>query len=165
MLAWLFGPDIVALQASGVGFIIYAIIAIVSGLLLSARAAKPPKAKPLALEDFQVPTAEDGRDYPVLYGTCWFADPNITWYGDLRLKQHTISHQKHATKPQPHHERRQLPHRPPAKNQLPRCMKLPDCTHEVLTPEVFESQKMDMNMSKTYLYFARPEMSPASGAA
>lgn len=35
------------------------------------------------LGDFEVPTAEEGREIPVLFGTRDLAGPNVVWYGDL----------------------------------------------------------------------------------
>lgn len=45
---------------------------------------KPQSAKPAGLGDFNVPTAEEGREIPVLFGTRDIAGPNVVWYGDLR---------------------------------------------------------------------------------
>lgn len=47
---------------------------------------KPQSAKPAGLGDFNVPTAEEGREIPVLFGTRDIAGPNVVWYGDLRTK-------------------------------------------------------------------------------
>ncbi|TPI10277.1 hypothetical protein [Mesorhizobium sp. B4-1-1] len=57
-----------------------AIISFASQLLLGP---KPQNAKPKSLEDFQAPTAEEGRELGVAFGTVDIADPNVTWYGDL----------------------------------------------------------------------------------
>lgn len=46
---------------------------------------KPQNAKPAALEDFNLPTAEEGREIPVLFGTRVLKGPNVTWYGNLRV--------------------------------------------------------------------------------
>ncbi|MGH8038291.1 MAG: hypothetical protein ACREPD_11155 [Stenotrophomonas sp.] len=45
---------------------------------------KPVTPKPAALEDFSVPTAEDGREVTEVFGTVWIDDPNVLWYGNLR---------------------------------------------------------------------------------
>ncbi|MEI9410703.1 hypothetical protein [Mesorhizobium salmacidum] len=60
------------------------LIAIASYALQLALTPKPQNAKAKALEDFQAPTAEEGREIPVAFGTVDFADPNCTWYGDLK---------------------------------------------------------------------------------
>ncbi len=57
-------------------YIIVAIIAI-------AVAPKPPKPRPATLEDFDIPTAEEGRPVPVVFGTVKVTGPNVLWYGDL----------------------------------------------------------------------------------
>ena len=52
---------------------------------LSALLAPKPKApKPAALDEFDVPTAENGRPVPVIFGTAWVKSANTIWYGDLR---------------------------------------------------------------------------------
>lgn len=38
---------------------------------------------PAGIEDLQVPTAEDGRPIPVLFGCRDLRAPNVVWYGDL----------------------------------------------------------------------------------
>lgn len=37
------------------------------------------------LGEFQVPTAEENRAIPVVFGTTLVRGPNVTWYGDLRV--------------------------------------------------------------------------------
>lgn len=46
-----------------------------------------PKAqsmKPAGLGDVQAPTAEVGREIPVLFGTRKLDGPNVVWFGHLR---------------------------------------------------------------------------------
>lgn len=62
----------------------YIAIMIVSALLSTALAPKPPGPKPAALEDFDVPVAEQGRPVPVVFGTVHITGPNVLWYGNLR---------------------------------------------------------------------------------
>jgi hypothetical protein len=33
-----------------------------------------------------VPTAEQDRPIPVIFGTVWITGPNVVWYGDLRTE-------------------------------------------------------------------------------
>lgn len=47
---------------------------------------KIPQQKPAGLGDIQAPTAEEGREIPVLFGTRDLNGPNVVWYGDLRTK-------------------------------------------------------------------------------
>jgi hypothetical protein len=47
-------------------------------------APKPPQPKPAGIGDFKVPTAEQDRTIPVVFGTVWITGPNVVWYGDLR---------------------------------------------------------------------------------
>jgi hypothetical protein len=63
--------------------VIYLIIATVISIAL---APKPPKPKAAALEDFDLPTAEEGRPIPVVFGKCRITGSNILWYGDLGTK-------------------------------------------------------------------------------
>jgi hypothetical protein len=56
---------------------------VVSAIISYALAPRPQVPKPAALADFQVPTAEEGRPIPVVFGTVWLTGPNVLWYGDL----------------------------------------------------------------------------------
>jgi Putative phage tail protein len=49
-------------------------------------APHPRGPQPSALGDFSVPTAEEGRAIPVVYGTCMIKGGNTVWWGDLRTK-------------------------------------------------------------------------------
>lgn len=53
--------------------------------VLSALLYKPKveNARPSGLDDFQVPTATEGRVVPVIVGKVRMAGPNVIWYGDL----------------------------------------------------------------------------------
>lgn len=59
-------------------------------------AMRPKSEAPKAagIDDFKVPTAEDGREVPVLFGTRDLSGPNVVWYGDLR----TVAVQKKGGK-------------------------------------------------------------------
>lgn len=46
---------------------------------------KPQSRPPAGLGDFNVPTAEVGREIPVLFGTRKLEGPNVVWYGHLRV--------------------------------------------------------------------------------
>lgn len=39
---------------------------------------------PAGLGDIKAPTAEEGREIPVLFGTRDLEGPNVVWYGDFR---------------------------------------------------------------------------------
>lgn len=66
-------------------------VQIVASLVLSAISyALTPKSKsgaPTAagLDDFDLPTAEDGRPIPVVFGTVLLSGPNVVWAGDLKV--------------------------------------------------------------------------------
>lgn len=45
---------------------------------------KPQSQKPLGLGDVRAPTADEGREIPVLFGTRDLDGPNVVWYGHLR---------------------------------------------------------------------------------
>lgn len=49
-----------------------------------AYAPKPQSQPPAGLGDVKVPTAEEGREIPVLFGTRYIEGPNVVWYGDLK---------------------------------------------------------------------------------
>jgi len=58
-------------------------IMVVAALLSYALAPKPAQPPKPTLEDFDFPTAEEGRAIPVVFGEVWITGPNILWYGDL----------------------------------------------------------------------------------
>lgn len=59
------------------------VILIVALIIGYAMAPKPPIPKPPALDDFDVPTAEEGGSIPWLFGEGWLTGYNVLWYGDL----------------------------------------------------------------------------------
>lgn len=59
--------------------LLYAVSTVLSGLL-----QKAPKASASAMGDLKVPTAEEGRNLPVIWGTCMLRAPNVVWYGDYK---------------------------------------------------------------------------------
>lgn len=67
-----------------VNFLVQIAVMIVSAVISYALAPKPPKPKPASLQDFDAPTAEDGRPIPVVFGTVWLKGPNVLWFGDLQ---------------------------------------------------------------------------------
>jgi len=66
--------------------LIYIAILLATTALSMALAPKPPKPKPAVLSDFDVPTAEEGRPIPVVFGTVTVKGANVIWYGDLGTK-------------------------------------------------------------------------------
>lgn len=46
---------------------------------------KPTNAKPSSLDNFSIPTAEEGRPIPVFCGKVKIDGANVTWYGDLEV--------------------------------------------------------------------------------
>lgn len=67
-------------------FAVYFAVLIVSSILSALLAPKPPKPKPASLEDFDVPTADEDRDIPVVFGTVTVTGPNVVWYGNLSAR-------------------------------------------------------------------------------
>jgi hypothetical protein len=64
----------------------YIAILVISAFVSAALAPKPPAPKPASLSDFDVPTAEQGRPIPVVFGTVTITGPNVIWYGNLRTQ-------------------------------------------------------------------------------
>lgn len=73
-----------ALAAFIVNLLIMTAISIGIGLLTAKKPPKPQHAQPTGLEQFSVPTAQEGRPIQVLFGKRYIAGPNIVWYGDLK---------------------------------------------------------------------------------
>lgn len=63
---------------------IAAIIFVVALVVAVAMMPKPQSQPPAGLGDIQAPTAEEGREIPVLFGTRDIAGPNVVWYGDFK---------------------------------------------------------------------------------
>lgn len=64
-------------------FVVYLIVMIISAVVSYAMRPKPVLPDAAKLDDFDVPTAEEGRPIPVIFGTVWLGAPNVIWYGDL----------------------------------------------------------------------------------
>lgn len=62
----------------------YIVVLIISTAISYAMMPKPPAAQPPSeISDFDVPTAEEGRPIPVVFGTVKIKGANVLWYGDL----------------------------------------------------------------------------------
>ncbi len=59
------------------------VLLVLSAVVSAMLAPKPPAPKKAALGDFQVPTAEQDRVIPVVFGKVRIKGPNVVWYGDL----------------------------------------------------------------------------------
>lgn len=55
-------------------------------VLSAALSPKPKEPRAGTLDDFQAPTAEEGRPLGVLFGTTWLKSPNVVWIGDFKAK-------------------------------------------------------------------------------
>lgn len=62
-------------------FVVIFVVALVVGYALQP---KPQTTPPPGLGTVTAPTAEEGREIPVLFGTRDLQGPNVVWYGDLR---------------------------------------------------------------------------------
>ena len=62
----------------------YVVVFIVALVIAYAAAPKPQSQPPAGLGDINAPTAEDGREIPVLFGTRELKGPNVVWFGHLR---------------------------------------------------------------------------------
>ena len=62
---------------------------VVTAVLAYALSPKPTHTTPTpaTINEFEAPTAEDGREIPVLFGTREVQGPNVVWYGDLRTEE------------------------------------------------------------------------------
>ena len=73
-------------------FLISLAISVVVGIGMFMLMPKPQTAKPpsISAKKFEVPTAEEGREIPVLFGTRMIAGPNVTWWGDVESIKYEI---------------------------------------------------------------------------
>lgn len=58
-------------------------IALVISAIGYALAPKPPRPKPPGIGDLDIPTAEEGRPIPVVFGRVRVRGANVVGYGDL----------------------------------------------------------------------------------
>lgn len=63
---------------------IAAVIFVIALVVAYTMQPKPETRPPAGLDEIQAPTAEVGREIPVLFGTRKMDGPNVVWYGDLR---------------------------------------------------------------------------------
>lgn len=61
----------------------YIVVFIVALVVSYSMMPKPQQAKPAGLADVTAPTAEVGREIPVLFGERDLKGPNVVWYGDF----------------------------------------------------------------------------------
>lgn len=75
-------------------FIVDDIIIFIVAIALSiALAPKPPRPKAATISDFELPTAEEGRPVPVVFGQVDITGPNVLWYGALGtdpIRKHSL---------------------------------------------------------------------------
>lgn len=64
----------------------FVVIFIVGLVVAISMIPKSQNIKPAGLGDFTAPTAEEGREIPVLFGTRDIEGPNVVWYGALRVE-------------------------------------------------------------------------------
>jgi hypothetical protein len=64
-----------------------AIIIMIVTTLVTAMMMKPQKQKAASLDDFNLPTYEDGTPQLVLFGDGWVSGPMMVFYGNLRTKK------------------------------------------------------------------------------
>ena len=61
------------------------IMLLVSSVVSAALAPKPPKPEAATIEDVDIPTADEGKEIPVVFGEVEIKNANVLWYGDLRV--------------------------------------------------------------------------------
>ncbi len=66
-----------------VQFFVWLVLTVVSYFLAPRPKSTAPNAA--TLDDFQVPTAEDGRAISWLFGSRDITAPDTEWYGDLNV--------------------------------------------------------------------------------
>ena len=66
----------------GVTELIYLIVLLAVGYFTRP---KPTKPRPAALEEFELPTPDEGTPQCVIFGDCWTADWQVLSYGNLRV--------------------------------------------------------------------------------
>lgn len=57
------------------------ILSILTAIIFKPKSQTRP---PAGLDEIKAPTAEEGREIPVVFGCRFIRGGNVTWYGDLR---------------------------------------------------------------------------------
>ncbi|EEW24055.1 hypothetical protein [Rhodobacter ferrooxidans] len=68
-------------------FLIQIVVSLALTAISYALSPHPKSETPKAagLDEFDLPTAEEGRPIPVVFGTVLLRGPNVVWAGDLRV--------------------------------------------------------------------------------
>lgn len=72
-------------------FLIQLFVAIALSIISYALMPKPKTAKPAAATDMESPTADAGREVPVVFGQITVKGTNILWYGDKAVLEWSTS--------------------------------------------------------------------------
>ena len=64
----------------------YVALWVASFVISYALMPKAQSVKPPGLDEIEAPTAEIGREIPVLFGRRKLEGPNVVWYGDIKLE-------------------------------------------------------------------------------
>lgn len=63
------------------------IVWVVTTVIGSLLAPRPPRPKAPAPGNLEVPVAESGKPIPVLFGTRVISQANVVWYGDVKTTE------------------------------------------------------------------------------
>lgn len=66
-------------------------ISVVLNIISYVLTPKPQTAKPDAASDWENPTAEAGREIPVVFGTITITGGNILWFGDKSITEYQVN--------------------------------------------------------------------------
>lgn len=85
MLRWLRNVlfPLIVYAVMGWDDLIYFVITIIISVAL---APKPKAPRQATIDDFKIPTAQEGRPIPVIFGEVVVTGSNCVWYGDLSVK-------------------------------------------------------------------------------
>jgi len=57
------------------------LVSLFMSIIFRPKSNTPP---PAGISEIQLPTAEEGREIPVLFGCRYIRGANVVWYGDLK---------------------------------------------------------------------------------
>lgn len=69
----------------------YLIIAVVAAIALYFLMPKPETQPPPGVGEVEAPTAKEGQEIPVLFGTRVLNGPNVVWYGDIKTSPKKVN--------------------------------------------------------------------------
>jgi hypothetical protein len=71
-------------------WLVAALISLAISVISYVLMPQPKAPKPESVKDLETPTAEAGREIPVVFGTMTIKSPNCLWFGEKRKATYEV---------------------------------------------------------------------------